>query len=338
MYEQVGRDLEYPCRAVIAAGGDTGAIRAEHHGPHLVVVVKARLLHPGGGVDTRAEPPLLPVATRAPSGLTATAHTRRSWSSRASSPLVAVSNTRAEPSLLPVATQAPSGLNATVITQPSWSSRASSSPVAVSNTRADPSLLAVAMRVPSGLNATAHTRPSWPSRATSVPAAGSNTRAEPSLLPVATWVPSGLNTTAFTGPSWSRRASVGGCRRRTCRSARSPCRGLDEEGLRTKSKRDDRSRVCGAQGQFGVGSKAQGFGAACCRLRTITCLTQLAQPHFGCSLAALDEPPDRIWNIARPGIEPAPRLGDPRIQQRISLCGALLNPREPIEKLGVLSH
>ena len=144
-------------------------------------MVEPGLLGAGGGVEYPRRPSPLPVATRVPSGLNATAFTAPSWSSRASSAPVAASNTRAEPSPLPVATRVPSGLNATAFTEPSWSSRASSAPVAASNTRADPSPLAVATRVPSGLNATAYTAPSWSSRTSSVPVAASNTRADPSL-------------------------------------------------------------------------------------------------------------------------------------------------------------
>ena len=103
--------------------------------------------------------PLLPVATRVPSGLNATADTPPSWSRREISAPVAASNTRALPSPLPVATRVPSGLNATAYTPPSWSRREISAPVAASNTRALPLTmpLPVATRVPSGLNATADT-------------------------------------------------------------------------------------------------------------------------------------------------------------------------------------
>ncbi len=74
--------------------------------------------------NTRAERSPLPVATRVPSGLNATARTMPSWSRRASSAPVAASNTRAERSPLPVATRVPSGLNATARTMPPWSRRA----------------------------------------------------------------------------------------------------------------------------------------------------------------------------------------------------------------------
>ena len=125
-----------------------------------------RVEHPRAAAADRSP---LPVATRVPSGLNATADTGLSWSRRDISAPVAASNTRALPRLdrspLPVATRVPSGLNATADTGLSWSRRHISAPVAASNTRALPRLdrspLPVATRVPSGLNATADTGPSW---------------------------------------------------------------------------------------------------------------------------------------------------------------------------------
>ena len=178
---------------------------------------------PVAASNTRAPPTAespLPVATRVPSGLNATAFTVPSWSSRASSAPVAASNTRALRSLpqrIAAAGGYPGAVRAerhrvhlAVVVQ-----AGDSAPVAASNTRAPRSLLLngsplpVATRVPSGLNATAFTGSSWSRRESSVPVAASNTWALPPLtgspLPVATRVPSGLNATAFTAPSWSSR-------------------------------------------------------------------------------------------------------------------------------------
>ena len=134
----------------------------------------------------RAVPSPLPVATRAPSGLNATAYTSPLWLTLASSDPVTASKIRAVPSPLPVATRAPSGLNATAYTSPLWLTLASSDPVTALKIRAVPSPLPVATRAPSGLNATAYTSPScgirtscrtWPAAA-----GGVRTRTSASLV------------------------------------------------------------------------------------------------------------------------------------------------------------
>ena len=111
-------------------------------------------------------PSSLPVATRVPSGLNATAYTRPSWSRRAISAPVAASNTRALPSLA-AAGGHPGAVRAerhrghpAVVVQAGYLGAGRR----VEHPRAAVASLPVATRVPSGLNATAFTRPSWSRR------------------------------------------------------------------------------------------------------------------------------------------------------------------------------
>ncbi len=141
---------------------------------------------------------------------------------------------------------------------------------------------------------------------------------------------SGLNATAHTGPSWSSRASVRGCRRRTLRRARSPC---TVGSVRTDSTASARETIMAA---CDVRRASSASAARRMPRRWSRALTQLAQPCLGRGFAALDERPDCIRDVAGPGVEPAPCLGDPRLWQRIPFCGTLLYPGEPVEELGVV--
>ena len=72
------------------------------------------------GVQIRAVPSLLPVASQVPSGAIDTAKIGLSWPVRVARGVPSAVQIRAVPSLLPVASQVPSGAIATAFTAPSW--------------------------------------------------------------------------------------------------------------------------------------------------------------------------------------------------------------------------
>src|SRR6266540_107519 len=159
-------------------------------------------------LQTAAVRSWLAVATKRPSGLTATSHSSAACPrSTASSCPVPASQTRPSWSKPPVTIVLPSGLKTAIGIWSECPRSSTDCPLRPwpSQMRAVPSSLAVTMRSPSGLNLALRTAPAWPwSLASSLAVRASQMRAVASPLAVPIRPPSGLKTALHTQSLWPR--------------------------------------------------------------------------------------------------------------------------------------